>query len=342
MPGRPAATGLADVNIRLRPFGRTDLKVSEFGFGCARVGGIFQRDSADFVSLLSAAFDAGLNFFDTADIYSQGESEVLLGRTFRHRRDQIVIASKAGFVLPARRRLVARLKPLVRPLIGMIRLGRQHLPGAVSGALAQDFSPAHLRRAVEGSLKRLGTDRLALFQLHSPPTSVVQGGEWLEALDQLKQDGKIRYYGISCDTLEVAAAALDHPRVSSIQVPINLLEREFVDVLPRAREQGVAVIARECLSNGLLVKDASAADIEARSQSPSAAALKGARLQLCRQAATENGCTLSALALKFVSRLDGVSVTLIGASRPAQLQGLLAGGFASADLPELRGIPRWA
>jgi aryl-alcohol dehydrogenase-like predicted oxidoreductase len=170
----------------------------------------------------------------------------------------------------------------------------------------------------------------------------VHGGEWLEALDQLKQDGKIRYYGISCDTLEVAAAALDHPRVSSIQVPINLLEREFVDVLPRAREQGVAVIARECLSNGLLVKDASAADIEARSQSPSAAALKGARLQLCRQAATENGCTLSALALKFVSRLDGVSVTLIGASRPAQLQGLLAGGFASADLPELRGIPRWA
>jgi aryl-alcohol dehydrogenase-like predicted oxidoreductase len=170
----------------------------------------------------------------------------------------------------------------------------------------------------------------------------VQGGEWLEALDQLRQDGKVRYYGISCDSLDAAAAALDHPRVSAIQVPINLLEPEFADVLPRAREQGVAVIARECLSNGLLAKEASAADIEACSQSPSAAALKGARLELCRQAATENGCMLSTLALKFVSRLDGVSVSLVGASRPVQLQGLLAGGFTSADLPELRGIPRWA
>ena len=340
--GRPAVTRPADADIRLRRFGRTDLHVSEFGFGCARVGGIFQRDPADFLNLLSAAFDAGMNFFDTADIYSQGESEVLLGRAFRGRRDQIVIASKAGFVLPAQRRLVARLKPFVRPLIGMIRLGRQHLPGAVRGALAQDFSPAHLRRAVEGSLKRLGTDRLDLFQLHSPPTAVVQGGEWLEALDQLKRDGKIRYYGISCDTVDAAAAAVEHSGISSIQVPINLLEREFVDVLPRAREHGIAVIARECLSNGLLAKEATPADVEACSQSPSAAALKTARLELCRQAATENACTLSTLALKFVSRLDGVSVTLVGASRPAQLQGLLAGGFTAADLPELRGIPRWA
>jgi aryl-alcohol dehydrogenase-like predicted oxidoreductase len=340
--GTALVTQPLDVDTRLRPFGRTDLNVSEFGLGCARVGGIFQQDTADFLKLFSAALDAGINFFDTADIYSQGESEVLLGRAFRRRRDQVVIASKAGFVLPAQRRLVARLKPFVRPLLGLIRLGRHHLPDAVRGTPAQNFSPSHLRHAVEGSLRRLGTDRLDLFQLHSPPASVVDGADWLEALDQLKQEGKIRYYGISCDTVDAASAALRHSRVSSIQLPINLLERDFVDVLPRAREQGVAVIARECLANGLLVKEASAIDVEAYCHSRADAALKTARLESCRQTAVENGCTLATLALKFVSRLDGVSVSLIGVSRLRQLEGLLAGGITSANQSELRGIPRWA
>jgi aryl-alcohol dehydrogenase-like predicted oxidoreductase len=326
----------------LRRFGRTDLNVSEFGLGCARVGGIFQRDSADFLNLLSAAFDGGINFFDTADIYSQGESERLLGRVFRHRRDQVVIATKAGYVLPAQRKLVARAKPLVRPLIRLLGLRRQHLPGAVRGSLAQDFSPAHFRRAVEGSLHRLGTDRLDLFQLHSPPASVVDAGAWVETLDRLTKDGKIRYYGISCDSVDAATAALGHAGVSSIQVPINLLEQGFVGLLPRARQQGVAVIARECLANGLLVKDASTIDLEAYCQSPEEAALKAARLESCRQAAVGNGRTLAGLALQFVSRLDGVSVTLIGASRLQQLEALLAGGSASATQPELQGIPNWA
>lgn len=164
-------TSSGELNICIRPLGRTDLHVSEFGLWCARIGGIFKRDPAEFVTLLSAAFDAGINFFDTADIYSQGESETLLGRAFRgRRRDQVVIASKAGYVLPSRRRLIARVKPLVRPIIRLLGLKRRHVTGAVDGALSQDFSPSHLRSAVEGSLRRLKTDRLDLFQPHSPPT----------------------------------------------------------------------------------------------------------------------------------------------------------------------------
>ena len=339
--GTPAVTQPARLDIRLRRFGRTDLNVSRFGLGCARIGGIFQRDTAEFLNLFSATLDAGINVFDTADIYSQGESEVLLGRALRRRRDEIVIASKAGYVLPARRVIVARLKPFVRPLLELIKLRRHHLPGAVRGTLAQDFSPSHLCRAVEGSLRRLGTDHLDLFQLHSPPTPVVESGEWLEALDRLKQEGKIRYYGISCDSVNGASAALAHSQVSSIQVPINLLEQGFVELLPRAREQGVAVIARECLANGLLVKDASAIDVEAYSQSPADAALKRSRLDSCRQAAAENGCTLAGLAIGFVSRLEGVSVSLLGVSRLDQLKGLLAAASACAKQPEPRGIPHW-
>jgi len=81
------------------------------GPDCARIGGIFKQDPNEFLNLLSVAFDAGINFYDTADIYSQGESERLLGRVFRDRRDRVVIASKAGFLLPAQRKLLARLKP---------------------------------------------------------------------------------------------------------------------------------------------------------------------------------------------------------------------------------------
>jgi aryl-alcohol dehydrogenase-like predicted oxidoreductase len=331
------------LDVSPRRFGRTDLNVSEFGLGCARIGGIFQRDQADFLNLLSAALDGGINFFDTADMYSQGESEVLLGRAFRLRRDQIVIASKAGYVLPAQRRIVARFKPLVRPLIGLLGLGRHQLPSALRGSPAQDFSSAHLRRAVEGSLRRLGTDRLDLFQLHSPPASVVAKGEWVETLEGLKRAGKIRYYGISCDSVEAALAALGHPGVSSIQVAINLFERRAVDaLLPYAREQGVAVIARECLANGLLAKDASAIDLGAYCQSPAETERKAAQLDSYRQTAVESGCTLAQLALQFVSRLEGVSVLLVGVSRPQQLDRLLSDGMPSAPHPDLRRIPRLA
>jgi aryl-alcohol dehydrogenase-like predicted oxidoreductase len=317
------------------------LTVSEFGLGCARIGGIFQREPAEYLDLLSAALDAGINFFDTADIYSQGESERLLGRAFRHRREQVVIASKAGYVLPAQRRIVGRLKPLVRPLIGLLGLGRHHLPGAVRGSPAQNFSPAHLGRVLEGSLRRLGTDHLDLFQLHSPPTAVVELGAWVETLETLKREGKIRYYGISCDSTEAALAALGHEGVSSIQVVINLLERQAVDVLlPRANEQGVAIIARECLANGLLAKDASTIDIGSYCRSPDEAERKATQIESYRRAAIETGCTLAQLALGFVSRLEGVSVSLVGVSRLQQLDGLRLAGIPSAIRLEPGGIPR--
>src|SRR5215831_20885069 len=103
--------------MKLRSFGSTGLRVSEIGLGCARIGGIFQQDPRGFANLLAAAYDRGIRFFDTADIYSQGESETLVGKAFKGRRHEVVIATKAGYVLPAQRQLIARIKPLVRPLI---------------------------------------------------------------------------------------------------------------------------------------------------------------------------------------------------------------------------------
>jgi aryl-alcohol dehydrogenase-like predicted oxidoreductase len=318
------------VAIRSRQFGRTDLTLSEFGLGCARIGGIFKSEPQEFIHILSAALDAGITFFDTSNIYSQGESETLIGRAFRHRRDEVVIASKAGYVLPSQRRLIARIKPIVRPLMRALGVSRQHLPAAVRGSLSQDFSPGHLRTSVEDSLRRLRTDRIDLFQLHSPPVDVVAAGGWVEALETLRQQGKIRYYGVSCDSVEAAAAALRHSGVSAIQVPINLLERAAIPVLATAREQGVGVIARECLANGLLAKELSHSEIRPYCRSDEESEDKARQLDHYRRTAAERGCSLPQLALQFVTQLDGVSTTLIGVSRLQQLEALLATALPAA------------
>jgi aryl-alcohol dehydrogenase-like predicted oxidoreductase len=114
--------------MKTRLFGKTDLRVSEFGLGCARIGGIFQNDARGFVNLLAAAYDAGITFYDTADMYSQGESEQLVGRAFRRGRDKIIVASKAGYCLPVQRKFIARIKPIARPLIRLLKIRRDQLP----------------------------------------------------------------------------------------------------------------------------------------------------------------------------------------------------------------------
>jgi aryl-alcohol dehydrogenase-like predicted oxidoreductase len=324
--------------IRIHQFGRTDLQVSEFGLGGARIGGIFKREPGEFITLLTAAFDAGINFFDTSDLYSQGESERLIGTAFRNRRDRVVIASKAGYTLPSQRKLIARVKPLVRPLIRLLGLSRQRLPAAVSGSLSQDFTPAHLQKAIEGSLRRLRTDYLDLYQLHSPPTSIVTAGDWVETLEALKRQGKIRYYGVSCDSPDAAFAALEHPGVSSLQLSISLLVRDAVPVLPVARERGVGVIARECLANGLLIKDAVDLNVRAHVQSDEEAAAKSAQIARFRRVAAEHGCTLPQLALQFVRRLEGVSVSLLGVSSLEQLNRLVDEARAADACPRLETI----
>jgi aryl-alcohol dehydrogenase-like predicted oxidoreductase len=321
----------------LHAFGKTDLKVSKFGLGCARIGGIFQHDTASFLNLLSAARDEGITFFDTADMYSQGESEALVGRAFRDVRSRVVIASKAGYCLPMRRKLAARLKPLLRPAIERLRIRRDRLPASARGSLAQDFSPAYLRKAVEGSLKRLRTDHLDLFQLHSPPAEVVERGEWEPALDALKRAGKIRYYGVSCDTVEAGLAALRYPGVSSVQFTLNLLEQRTVEaLLPQVRMSGAAGIARECLANGLLAKKADEIDLGVYCNSAEEQRLRTEQLAKYRQLAADNGSSLTRIALDYVTGVEGVSVTLLGVRTIDQLRGLL-GHVALREAPGALG-----
>jgi aryl-alcohol dehydrogenase-like predicted oxidoreductase len=310
--------------MQVRSFGSTDLRVSEFGLGCARIGGIFQGNAGGFVNLVRAAYDGGITFFDTADMYSQGESETILGKAFRTDRHRVVIASKAGYVLPAQRRLIARIKPLVRPLIRLLKLRRSALPSMVRGAPTQNFSSGYLREAVEASLRRLRTDYLDLYQLHSPSVEAVERAEWLPALEDLKRAGKIRHWGISVDTIEAGRAALKFPGIGSLQLVVSLLEPGYAEaLLPLARDKGVGVIARECLANGLLIKDEKEIDLQAAFPDAEDRARRGGQLVEHRRSATARGIPLCTLALEYASRRPGVSVSLVGTKSEDQLRALL-------------------
>jgi aryl-alcohol dehydrogenase-like predicted oxidoreductase len=310
--------------MKTRPLGASGLDVSEFGLGCARIGGIFQAGDTDFVGLLDVARGLGITFFDTSDMYSQGESERLIGRAFRGRRHEVVIATKAGYVLPRRRQFAGRIKPLLRPIIRRLGLKRGQLSAAVGGQPEQNFTPKYLRKALEGSLKRLRTDYADLFQLHSPPLEIVERGEWHDIMVRLKHEGKIRAYGVSCDSIDVGLAALRFAGLGSIQVVLSLLEPSASRaLLPTAREHGVGGIARECLANGLLVKAAHEIDVKKYCRSPEEEQKRVLQLEEFRADAQSRGISFTRSALEYVRNVDGVSVALVGASSRAQLEQLL-------------------
>lgn len=284
------------------------MQVSEIGFGCSRLGGVFSGSGGreETLTVLRKALDAGITFFDTADMYSQGEAEALLGQAFRGQREKVIIATKGGYCLPAQRKLISRIKPLVKPLIKALGLKRENLPQSVSGALSQDFSPSYLVQAVEGSLRRLNTDYIDLYQLHSPPAEVIMRGEFVETLDGLKQQGKIRHWGIAADCVEDAALCLKHHAVASLQMPFGLLDLEALDsVLECAGQKGIGVIARGCFGGGLLKESLTEAELKA--QTP-----KWPQILAFRQIAAQQNRSILEMALQFALRSPAISVTLLG------------------------------
>jgi aryl-alcohol dehydrogenase-like predicted oxidoreductase len=314
-------------------YGSTDLTVSEVGFGCARIASMFQKQSrGDVIEMLCAALDAGITFFDTANIYGQGESERLLGTAFKGRRDQVIIASKVGYCLSAQRLMADRVKPLLRPIARKLGIGRHATPAHFSRGIAQDFSPEDLVHATEQSLRRLQTDHLDILQLHSPPTSILESGDFLAPLERLKEQGKVRYYGVACETFEDAIIALRYDRIASIQISVNLLDQAGPEpVLMRARKQGTAVIGRQCFAAGLLTKPIGALSLESFMGDEVAREALRADIMNCHRLAARSGRPLPQLALGFAMSRPGVSVTLVGMRTKGHLMNNL-GHLASLPL----------
>jgi aryl-alcohol dehydrogenase-like predicted oxidoreductase len=306
--------------MKYRPFGATDLVVSEMGFGCARLGGFFgDLTKSDMLRTLRHALDRGITFFDTADMYCQGESETLLGEAFRGQRQKVIIATKVGYLIPSQRRVLARIKPILRPLVQRLGLRREHLPTSVRGTLTQDFSPDYITRSVERSLKRLRADYLDLYQLHSPPRAVLERGEAFLTLEKLQRQGKVRYYGVSCERTEDALVCLEHRGIASLQLRLSLLDQSTLDtVIPAATARRVAVIARECFGGGVLTRPIDTMSTE----DPGGASeceMRRSEIATLPHIGLTKTSTLAEAALQFVLGVDGVSVALVGMRTDAHL-----------------------
>jgi len=301
--------------VRYKQFGKTGWRVSEIGFGGARIGGLLAQDGGRATSMktLEAACDAGINFFDTADMYSQGESEILVGKAFRDKRDRVFIATKGGYSLPRQKRLIQFIKPFARPIVRALGLRRSAVPASLSGTVSQDFSPGYLREAVEASLRRLQSDHIDLYQLHSPPREELTGSRLQDALGllgRLKTEGKIREYGIALDSVYDAVHCLDMEGLASLQMPFGLMDRQALDgVFDKVSERQLGIIARGCFGGGALKQSLTEAELRASEPQWERA------LQIKRLAEQMQRSALEA-ALQFALSIERISVTILGMRTP--------------------------
>ncbi|MBY0561298.1 aldo/keto reductase [Hyphomicrobium sp.] len=298
--------------MQYRVFGKTGWKVSEIGFGGARIGGLLAQDGGRKASLatLAAALDAGINFYDTADMYSQGESEVLIGKAFRKARDKVFIASKGGYCTPAGKKLIQFVKPLAKPIVQALGLRRVRAPSSGAGPIPQDFSPGYLRKAAEASLRRLGTDYIDLYQMHSPSPEMLRSAQFQDTLGllaELKAEGKIRHYGIALDAVDDARHCFGLEGISSLQIPFGILDMEALDdgVFEEASKRQLGIIARGCFAGGAL--KGSLTEAELRASEP-----KWERVLKLRRLVERLGRSPTEAALQFSLREPRIGVNIIG------------------------------
>ena len=297
------------------------------GLGCVKLG----AGSAD-VRLVHEALERGVSVFDTADAYGAGASERLLGRALRGRRDDVVIATKGGYLFDERGAGELMARRLVAPAVRVLRRGRSGDSAGGSGGsagayAAKDFSAAHLRRALEGSLRRLQTDHVDVYQLHGP--DAVCGGDIVALMAELRAEGKIRTFGVGLEALDHAQAWLDADGLGSVQLPFGVLDPEAGDaVIAAARERGTAVIARAVFAAGLLGDDEAAAD---RLLRPAQKPLRHAVRDACRR----HGTHPLAFAAWFARSTAGVTTMLIGTSSIDHLVANLRHVEAAAPADEL-------
>jgi len=211
--------------IEHHPFPRLGRSVSVVGLGCWQLGADWGDVSeSDARAVLDAAYQAGVTFFDTADVYGDGRSEKLIGQFLRGlgtESGSVFVATKAG------------------------RRASPHLAGA--------YTRASLRGWVERSRDNLGVETIDLLQLHCPPTSVYMDDSVFDALDALVAEKVLAGYGVSVETIDEALTAIARPGVASVQIILNAFRLKPVEVvLPVARNAGVGIIARVPLASGLL------------------------------------------------------------------------------------------
>lgn len=307
--------------MKYKTLGKTGIEVSAIGLGCQSLGGgLYYRSRRASTALVQRAVDEGITLFDTSDHYSQGLSEQWLGEAIRGRRHKVVLATKAGTRYTPFGYFAGLARPALRPFSRLLQPFKLSLHRMRAAQKRQDFSPEYLHRAVEASLKRLGTDYLDLFQLHKPPGDELVSAGWLDAVEQLKKQGKIRAWGVSCGSLEDAWLCLNHiDGLSSLQVGLSLLELDALGgFLDQARARSVSVLARNPRAQGYLTAGFGDIMAETYARTRLEAEKKRQRAKRLSFLVTENR-TLAQAALRFVLDLPGVTAAIPRAVNVAQL-----------------------
>jgi aryl-alcohol dehydrogenase-like predicted oxidoreductase len=225
-----------------RQLGPSDRLTSALGLGCSRLGSILGLSGSEASRLIGSALERGINFFDTADIYGQGESERILGTHLR--KNQAIIATKIGQRFPPIYRALNALKRPLAPLLRASKSASRVVRVSRAKPLMLDFRPSYLNAAVEKSLKRLRRDAIDLLFLHNPEIEQATASETLDFLVELKREGKVGLIGISTDDQQVLMAALADRRVDAVQCRLQQ-PPDAIDALSSAAQRGVVVVARE-------------------------------------------------------------------------------------------------
>jgi aryl-alcohol dehydrogenase-like predicted oxidoreductase len=311
-----------------RALGRTGFAVSEVSFGAWAIGGTWGEVSDDeSLRALNAAVDAGVNFIDTADVYGDGRSERLVARLRKERKETLFVTTKAG----------RRLSPHT----------------------ADGYTLVNLRTFVERSLRNLEVSAIDLLQLHCPPPEVYGRPEVFAALDELVREGKIRFYGVSVETIEEARAAIRNENVQSVQIIFNMFRPRPAEVFfAEAERAKVGIIARVPLASGLLTGKLTAhtrfADDDHRNfnragqafdvgETFSGVALEdGLRAVDDLRGLASGSTTMAQVALRWILMFPEVTCTIPGAKTAAQARDNAAASslapLAPAEMARVRDV----
>lgn len=216
------------------------------GLGCSRLGSVLGASVQDSEKLLSTALDQGIRFYDTSNIYAQGESEQLLGRIMSKRQD-VVICTKVGKYLPLSKRMLLPFKSVIKQLVGRNDTLRAGVRSSRARGMPTNWNPGYIQKSVEKSLQRLNRDHIHVLMLHSPSEEIIRQGDAIGALAMLKSSGKIGIVGVSVDDVNTAMAALADSRVETLQIPLHPGDSSYDTVLKIAYEKNIFIVAREVL-----------------------------------------------------------------------------------------------
>lgn len=302
--------------MKQRNFGKTGKNISEIGLGTWQLGtkwgDPFNKEEA--MKILDAAYETGINFIDTADIYNDGNSELAIGEYIKKHPNHFYITTKCG--------------------------------RALNPHTTEMYTPQAIEEFVEGSLQRMGLKTLDMILLHCPPTEVYEKDEVFQKLDELKKKGKIVGYGVSIEKVFEGIKAMKYD-ISAIEVIFNMFRLKPLDELfTLAKEKNIGIIARVPLASGLLTgkfnKDTVFGKNDHRSFNRNGEAFdkgetfSGVDYELGLQAVEElkrvfYTDNLAPYAIKWILMHDAVSVVIPGASKQEQVYS----NVKASELPEL-------